>query len=143
MTGRTQGAPRSRRRGRTTVRVGVDRMFRAFSDRTRLRILHLLEEHREVCVGDLVAVLEAPQTTVSRHLAYLRRSGLVQVRKDGLWKHYSLRPPAGRFHRRLLRCLPACLEHVGELASDRRRLERLAGCCPHRRPGHRGHRGSA
>lgn len=120
----------TRQRRRTVARVGVDRMFRAFADRTRLRILYLLREHREVCVGDLVAVLEAPQTTVSRHLAYLRRSGLVRVRKAGLWKHYSLTPPAGRLHRSLLRCLPACLEQVGELASDRRRFERLAGCCP-------------
>jgi ArsR family transcriptional regulator, arsenate/arsenite/antimonite-responsive transcriptional repressor len=110
--------------------VGVARMFRAFSDRTRLRILHLLKDHREVCVGDLVAVLEAPQTTVSRHLAYLRRSGLVQVRKDGLWKHYSLAAPASRLHRALLRCLPWCFEEVRELAADRRSLERLKGCCP-------------
>ena len=109
---------------------GVDRMFRAFSDRTRLRILHLLKEHEEVCVGDLVAVLRAPQTTVSRHLAYLRKAGLVRVRKDGVWKHYSLTPADGRFHTGLLRCLGGCFDEVPELASDRKRYERLAGCCP-------------
>jgi ArsR family transcriptional regulator len=110
--------------------AGVDRMFRAFSDRTRLRILHLLKDHGEVCVGDLVAVLRAPQTTVSRHLAYLRRAGLVRVRKEGLWKHYSLSAADSRFHRGLLRCLGGCFEEVGELAVDRKRYERLKDCCP-------------
>jgi ArsR family transcriptional regulator len=110
--------------------TGVDRMFRAFSDRTRLRILHLLKDHGEVCVGDLVAVLRTPQTTVSRHLAYLRRAGLVRVRKDGLWKHYSLVPPDGRFHSGLLQCLGGCFEEVRELAADRKRYERLKGGCP-------------
>lgn len=108
----------------------VDRMFRAFSDRTRLRILHLLKDHGEVCVGDLVAVLRAPQTTVSRHLAYLRRAGLVRVRKDGLWKHYSLSAAESRFHRRLLQCLGGCFEEVRELALDRRRYQQIKGCCP-------------
>jgi len=110
--------------------AAVDRMFRAFSDRTRLRILHLLKDHGEVCVGDLVAVLRAPQTTVSRHLAYLRRAGRVRVRKDGLWKHYSLTPAAGRFHRGLLQCLGSCFDEVRELATDRKRYERLEGRCP-------------
>jgi ArsR family transcriptional regulator len=100
-------------------------MFRAFSDRTRLRILHLLKDSGEVCVGDLVAVLRAPQTTVSRHLAYLRRAGLVRVRKHGLWKHYSLAPAAGRFHNGLLRCLGDCFGEVRELAGDRRRYARM------------------
>jgi ArsR family transcriptional regulator len=104
-------------------------MFRAFSDRTRLRILQLLKDNGEVCVGDLVAVLRAPQTTVSRHLAYLRRAELVRVRKDGLWKHYSLSPASGGFHRGLLDCLGRCFDEVRELAADRKRYERLKGCC--------------
>lgn len=110
--------------------VSVDRMFRAFSDRTRLRILNLLQDHGEICVGDLVAVLKAPQTTVSRHLSYLRGAGLVRVRKNGLWKYYSLAPADGRFHRGLLGCLGRCFEDVREFASDRKRYERLKGCCP-------------
>lgn len=108
----------------------IDRLFRAFSNATRLRILHLLKDQGEVCVGDLVAVVQAPQATVSRHLAYLRRAGLVSVRKDGQWKHYSLRPAEGRVHRRLLQCLGACFEEVTQLAADRKRYERLTGCCP-------------
>src|SRR4051794_14901027 len=69
--------------------VSVDRMFRAFSDRTRLRLLNMLGSG-EVCVCDLVAVLDVPQPKVSRHLAYLRRAGLVVARKEGLWMHYRL-----------------------------------------------------
>jgi ArsR family transcriptional regulator len=115
---------------RSVSAAGVDHMFRAFSDRTRLRILSILKDHREACVGDLVAVLGAPQTTVSRHLAYLRRAGLVRVRKEGLWKHYSLAPAEGRFHRRLLHCLGGCFDEVRELAGDRKRYQRLKGCCP-------------
>lgn len=106
-------------------------MFRAFSDRTRLRILSLLKEHGETCVGDLVSVLRSPQTTVSRHLAYLRRSGLVSVRKDGLWKHYNLSRAESAFHRKLLDCLGSCFEGVRELDQDRRRYRRLKQrCCP-------------
>jgi ArsR family transcriptional regulator len=112
-------------------RNAVDRMFRAFSDRTRLRILSLLQEHGEICVGDLVSVLGAPQTTVSRHLAYLRRAGLVTVRKDGLWKHYKLSHPESAFHRKLLDCLGGCFEEVRELERDRGRYRRLRErCCP-------------
>lgn len=110
--------------------AAVDRMFRAFSDRTRLRILHLLKDHGEICVGDLVAVLRAPQTTVSRHLAYLRRAGLVRVRKAGPWRHYSLEPAGNGFHLRLLRCLGDCFHEVRELSADRKQYGRLKGCGP-------------
>ncbi len=60
----------------------VDIMFRAFSDRTRLRLLNMLGTG-EVCVCDLVRVLAVPQPKVSRHLAYLRRAGLVSGGKKG------------------------------------------------------------
>ena len=69
----------------------VNLIFRAFSDRTRLRILSLLGEG-ESCVGDLVEVLKVPQPKVSRHLAYLRKAGLVIAREDGLWNFYRLAP---------------------------------------------------
>ncbi|MGH9319206.1 MAG: ArsR/SmtB family transcription factor [Vicinamibacteria bacterium] len=110
--------------------ASVDRMFRAFSDRTRLRILHLLKDQGEICVGDLVSVLRVPQTTVSRHLAYLRRAGLVRVRKDGLWKYYALARPESVFHRKLLACLADCFTEVRELAMDRRRYRSIKRCCP-------------
>jgi DNA-binding transcriptional ArsR family regulator len=72
----------------------INSMFRAFSDQTRLRILRLLQGG-ECCVGDLVTVLELPQPSVSRHLAYLREAGLVSDRRQGLWVYYSLTPAEG------------------------------------------------
>ena len=75
--------------------------FSAFSDPTRLRILHLLQAG-ELCVGDMVEILAMPQRTISRHLAYLRRSALVETRKSGLWMYYSLAPAKSDFHQKLL-----------------------------------------
>src|SRR5688500_9519097 len=95
----------------------VDKMFRAFSDRTRLRILHLLRAG-EMCVCDLQSVLGVPQAKTSRHLAYLRKSGLVKARKEGLWQYYSLAPAKNCFHDKLLDCLASCFSEVPELARD-------------------------
>ena len=115
-------------RGRQRINV----MFRAFSDPTRLRILHLIQG-REMCVGDIVTVLRAPQPTVSRHLSYLRRAGLVTGRKDGLWVFYSLARAATGFHERLLGCLGTCFHDVPEIARDAKRagaIGKSGGCCP-------------
>jgi ArsR family transcriptional regulator len=120
------------RASRAMATPDVNLLFRAFSDRTRLRILHLVRGG-EVCVGDLVKVLRVPQPTASRHLAYLRRAGLVVARKDGLWSYYSLAPAHGRFHQSLLACLGSCFGEVPELASDAKRyagLKKAGGCCP-------------
>ena len=103
-------------------------MFRAFSDRTRLRILHLLRGG-ELCVCDLVRVLGLSQPKVSRHLAYLRKSKLVLARKDGLWMHYRLAPAASEFHKSLLNCLACCFQAVPELKRDAERLGRGAASC--------------
>ena len=110
----------------------VDALFQAFADRTRLRILNVLREG-ELCVGDLVQILDVPQPTASRHLGQLRNAGLVKTRRHGLWCFYSLAEPEGRLHERLLRCLDCCFEEVSELASDMqaaRKLRRSGGCCP-------------
>jgi ArsR family transcriptional regulator len=105
----------------------VDLMFRAFSDRTRLRLLNLLRGG-ETCVCDLVEVLEVPQPKVSRHLAYLRRAGLVVARKDGFWMHYQLAPATTAFHQSLLNCLACCFTTVPELAADLEKLGRSRAC---------------
>ena len=107
-------------------------MFRAFGDPIRLRTLRLLRED-EMCVGDLVEVLQVPQPTVSRHLGCLRRAGLVDVRNDGRWCFYSLRKARTGFHRKLLDCLGSCFREVPELKEDRGRAKRVrkaGGCCP-------------
>lgn len=111
---------------------GVDLMFRAFSDRTRLRILHLLRGG-ELCVGDIVEVLRVPQPRASRHLAYLRKAGLVEARKSGLWSYYSLAPAETPFHNQLLECLANCFRDVPEIQEDAARAARIrqsGGCCP-------------
>jgi ArsR family transcriptional regulator len=120
-------------KSRATAAVhSADLMFRAFSDRTRLRILHVLQGG-ELCVGDIVEILLAPQPRISRHLAYLRRANLVVVRKSGLWSHYSLAPAKTAFHRKLLECLAKCFGEVPELQADDARAAKVrksGGCCP-------------
>ena len=113
-------------------RSGVNLVFRAFSDRTRLRILSILRQG-EACVGDLVEILRVPQPKVSRHLAYLRKAGLVVARKEGLWSFYSLAPVQNPFHRKLVECLGNCFAEVPELKADAARaglIRKQGGCCP-------------
>jgi ArsR family transcriptional regulator len=101
-------------------------LFKAFADPVRLRLLNLLAGG-EVCVCHLHEALALPQSTVSRHLAYLRKRGLVVGRKEGQWVHYRLAKPVGELHRKLLDCLGGCCG--GERAEqDRQRLARRA-CC--------------
>jgi ArsR family transcriptional regulator, arsenate/arsenite/antimonite-responsive transcriptional repressor len=71
--------------------VALHEVLKALADRTRLRILALLAAG-EICVCHIHTALEVPQPTASRHLAYLKKSGLVEDRKVGLWKHYRLKP---------------------------------------------------
>ncbi len=117
---------------RTESLGSTDSMFRAFSDRTRLRILHVLQGG-ELCVGDIVEILRAPQPRISRHLAYLRKANLVMVRKSGLWSHYCLAPAKTPFHRKLLECLAKCFGEVPEIQADSTRAAKVrksGGCCP-------------
>ncbi len=107
----------------------TDALFKAFSDPTRLRILNLLRGRKELCVCDIMEVLGVPQAKVSRHLAYLRRSGLVRTRRDGQWVHYRLSRAEGAVHKKLLECLRSCEAEDAELRADRERLARSAGRC--------------
>ena len=104
----------------------VNLMFRGFSDRTRLRILHLLLKG-EMCVCDIVTITRVPQPKASRHLAYLLRAGLIVKRKQGLWAYYRLTSAASPFHRSLIKCLKECFRDVPELAGDAKRAART--CC--------------
>ena len=96
-------------------KTAVDFMFRAFSDPVRLRILHVLQEG-ELCVCDLVEIIQLPQPTISRHLSYLRKSGLVNVRREGSWSFYTLIPGRTPFHKKLLECLGTCFRDVPDLS---------------------------
>ena len=111
---------------------GADLKFRAFSDQTRLRILHLLRDG-EICVNDLVEIVNIPQPTASRHLAYLRKADLVLTRREGSWTYYRLAPAQNAFHQKLLECLGKCFEEVPEMQKDVKRaakLKKAGGCCP-------------
>jgi len=115
-----------------TEAIPVNRIFRAFSDATRLRILSLLKQG-EQCVGDLTTILGVPQPKVSRHLAYLRKAGLVGTRDHGLWTFYRLAPATSPFHKKLLECLAECFGDVPKVARDAekaRALKKSGGCCP-------------
>lgn len=106
-------------------------IFGALSDRTRLRLLNLLRGG-EVCVCDLVDGVDAPQPTVSRHLAVLRGAGLVAVRKEGLWSHYRLAEGAEGLLEGLFDCLREGSADCPEFPQDEKRVRaarKARGCC--------------
>jgi len=107
-------------------------LIAALSDPTRLRVLCVLRKG-ERCVCDLVQALRISQPKISRHLAYLRRSGWVETRRQGLWIFYRLAMPASRTHAKLMECLDACGEETAMCKRDGERLERCsngpARCC--------------
>ena len=116
----------------STVSAGrVTAMFRACSDPTRLRILSILRSG-EACVGDIVTVLDVPQPSASRHLAYLRRVGLVTARRDEQWIHYALAPARNSAHTKFLELLGVLADGPDAKADVRRaaRLRDEGGCCP-------------
>ena len=119
-------AMRMKKRVSDTLDESVE-LFKAVADPVRLRLLNLLAAG-EVCVCHLHEALDLPQSTVSRHLAYLRTRGLVVGRKEGLWVHYRLAKPTGELHRKLMGCLGACSEEIEALTQDRQRLEGRT-CC--------------
>lgn len=96
-------------------------IFKALSDRTRLRLLKLLISGQEHCVCELVDALQLPQYTVSRHLSFLRRLGLLHVRREGTMAFYCLPQPQERLIEKTL----ALLDHLDgeEFQTDRHRLE--------------------
>ncbi len=107
-------------------------MYRALSDPTRLRIVSLLLE-REMCVGDMVLILDVPQSTASRHLKYLKDAMLVQSRQTHYWVHYFLVSPETTFHARLLESARESISLIPESQQDALRAVEVmkdGGCCP-------------
>lgn len=98
-------------------------IFKALSDETRLRILALLSSG-ELCVCDLMAALDLPQSTVSRHLAYLRNAGLVDDERRGVWMFYRLKQSSA-LSGELLRMLIEKLSEAEQAREDRRALGAL------------------
>ena len=101
----------------------LETLFKALADRTRLRILGLLLSG-EVCVCDIYGSLAIAQPKASRHLAYLRRAGLVAARKDGLWVHYRLAPLPDPVVQAVVDAVKHALGHLAATDRDRQRLAR-------------------
>lgn len=97
-------------------------IFKALSDETRLRIINLLSLG-ELCVCDIMAILNISQPKASRHLAYLKHSGLVQSRREGLWMHYSINSKIDRRIQTLIDLLVSYREEHPVLQQDITRLE--------------------
>jgi ArsR family transcriptional regulator len=108
--------------------VPLENLFKALADATRLRILGLLLTG-EVCVCDIHESLKIPQSKASRHLAYLRRSGLVQTRRDGLWIHYRMGSFADPVLSAIAAAVSHALTHVDAVQRDAHRLQKRTGCC--------------
>ncbi len=107
--------------------------LKALSDPIRLRIVLLLQSEGELCVCDLMAVLKLPQSTVSRHLAYLKRSCWVDIRREGVWMHYTLSRESCDICKELLLILKRHAGNLPEAESDSRTLaislkNKLEGC---------------
>jgi ArsR family transcriptional regulator len=97
-------------------------VYAALADSTRLRILSLLGDG-EICVCHIHASLDVPQPTASRHLAYLRKSGLVEARREGIWMHYRLAPQANPVVAAVVQAALHALTHTDISAKDERRLQ--------------------
>ena len=100
----------------------LDALFRGFADPVRLRILNVLAAG-ELCVGDIVDVLDLPQPTISRHLAYLRRSGLVKATREWNVARYRLADATHPVHERLIDCVRSCFRGIRTLDRERARAE--------------------
>ncbi len=101
-------------------------LFKALADPTRLRLINLIGDD-EICVCFFVEVLKINQPKISRHLAYLKRAGVVAARREGKWMHYRLIEPADPFAARIFREVRSWLDNNAAMISDRTRLQRI--CC--------------
>jgi ArsR family transcriptional regulator len=108
--------------------ASLDRVFKALADPTRVRILGLLLGG-EVCVCHVYESLKIPQPKASRHLAYLRRAGLVAGERRGLWVHYRLADQEDVVLRALTDAVRHCIGHLSTTTRDRERLRKKTGCC--------------
>lgn len=104
----------------------IDLLFKALADQTRLRLINLMGND-EVCVCFFVEVLKTNQPKISRHLAYLRRAGVVASRRDGKWIHYRLVEPPDPYAARIFREVRTGLDNDPAMQRDRARLTKI--CC--------------
>jgi ArsR family transcriptional regulator, arsenate/arsenite/antimonite-responsive transcriptional repressor len=110
----------------TNKDYSIELLFKALADRTRLRVIHLIGDD-EVCVCFFVEVLKTNQPKISRHLAYLRRAGLVSARRQGKWMHYRLEEPSDIHAARIFREVREVLANNPEMQRDKARLAKICG----------------
>src|SRR5437870_12802809 len=110
--------------GKTEKKYRMETLFRALADRTRLRLLSLMGDD-EVCVCFFVEILQENQPKISRHLAYLRRAGIVGARREGKWMHYRVVTPPNPHAARMLREVRTWLAEDREMQRDRTRLVKV------------------
>ena len=104
----------------------LEGVFKAVADKTRLRILALLGRN-EVCVCHIHDSLGVPQPTVSRHLAYLRKSGLMAARRDGVWMHYQVSTSLSPAIRGVIAAAVDALQQLPATSQDRKQFQRSFG----------------
>lgn len=104
----------------------IELLFKALADRTRLRLLNLIGED-EICVCFFVEVLNTNQPKISRHLAYLRKAGVVSARRDGKWIHYRIVEPPDAHAANIFREVRTSLQNDPAMQRDRARLAQI--CC--------------
>jgi ArsR family transcriptional regulator, arsenate/arsenite/antimonite-responsive transcriptional repressor len=97
-------------------------IFKSLADETRLRLLLLLQGRIELCVCDLMHALDMPQSTVSRHLAYLKKNGWLDDRRGGVWMYYSLRRNLDPFLQAQLVLIISALAGTPVCQTDQERL---------------------
>jgi len=97
-------------------------IFKALGDETRLRIMGLLIDGKELCVCDIMAALDLPQSTVSRHLSNLRNAGLVNDRRQGIWMNYKINQREIEHASALLDLLAKMLGDLEQTVEDQRLL---------------------
>ena len=112
--------------GSTPPPFHMERFFQALGDATRLRLLNLMGD-QELCVCYFVEILNQAQPKISRHLAYLRRSGIIEVRREGKWMHYRITPLSDAGAAQLLGQTLAWLRQDRTMQADRARLSKA--CC--------------
>lgn len=108
--------------------MNLIQIYRCLCDETRLRILHLLKQG-PLCVCHFQEILQLPQVAVSKHLAYLRRTGMVEARRHEQWMIYSLPTLPGRELDLQLRCLQDCAQTEPAFRADLQRLKALGPRC--------------
>jgi ArsR family transcriptional regulator len=109
----------------------MELFFKALADKTRLRLIHLMGND-EICVCFFQEAIGSTQTKISRHLAYLRKAGLVKARREGKWMHYRLVEPDNEHAAKAFREIRAMLAQDAQMQRDVMKL--VQACCSPKAP---------